>query len=71
MSVKSNSAGSIADTAPDAMSRFDESPDADTPSHCPAWVVIRLYISSELSAYLTLTSHPVSVSNGVIQSYCS
>ena len=51
MSVKSNSDGSIGDTAPEAISRFDESPDADTPSHCPACVVIRLYISSELSAY--------------------
>ena len=67
-SLKSNSAGSIADTAPDAISRFDESPDADTPSHWPAWLVIRLYISSELSAYLTLTAQPVSSSNGVIQS---
>ncbi len=53
-------------TSPAAISRSDASPEADTTSYSP--VFIRLTASSEVPKYLTLTSQPVSSSNGVTQS---
>ena len=71
-SISGNSDGSTAPTSPPAISRLDASPDADTPSYSdPPPERMSWTISSELSPYVTSTSHPVSSSNGVTQSYSS
>jgi len=59
----------IGATSPFAMSRFDASPDADTPSQTvpPPWR-IRVTISSDELPSLVLTLHPVAASNGFTQS---
>ena len=53
-------------TSPEAISRSEASPEADTTSYWP--VFIRLTMSSEVGAVLTLTLQPVASSNGVTQS---
>ena len=56
---------SIGATSPPAISRFDASPDADTPSYrVPPPCVIRFTMSAESVPYFTSTLHPVSCSNG-------
>jgi hypothetical protein len=52
--------------SPDAISRSEASPEAETASYWP--VFMRLTISSEVPATLVLTLQPVCVSNGVTQS---
>ena len=58
-------------TSPASMRRFDASPDAETPSYSPWPWVIRLYMSSEVSAVLVFTWQPVACSNGWTQSYAA
>jgi hypothetical protein len=66
------SAGSTAPTSPAAMSRLLAFPEADTPSYTsPPPCRMSVTISSEVSAYVTLTWQPVSSSNGVTQSVSS
>ncbi len=70
--ISGNSVGSTAPTSPPTISRFEASPEAETPSYtAPSPCRIRVTISSELSAYVTLMSHPLSSSNGVTQSMLS
>ena len=52
--------------SPDAISRSDASPEADTTSYSP--VFMRLRASSEVPKYFTLAWQPVFFSNGVTQS---
>jgi hypothetical protein len=53
-------------TSPEAISRSEASPEAETTSYWP--VFIRLMASSEVPNDLTLTLQPVCCSNGVTQS---
>jgi len=52
-------------TSPEAISRSEASPEADTTSYCP--VFIRLSASSEVPKVFTLTLQPVCCSNGPTQ----
>ena len=52
-------------TSPEATSRSEASPDAETTSYCP--VFISVTASSEVPNGLALTLHPVCCSNGVTQ----
>ena len=52
--------------SPEAISRSDASPEADTTSYSP--VFIRFSASSEVPKYFTLAWQPVCFSNGVTQS---
>ncbi len=69
MDISGNRLGSTAATSPPAISRFEASPEAETPSYVepPPWR-ISVTISSEVSAYFTLTLQPVSFSKSVTQS---
>ena len=53
-------------TSPEAISRSEASPEAETTSYSP--VFIRVTASSEVPKYFTLAWQPVFFSNGVTQS---
>ena len=72
MSLKSGKiVGSIGLISPASMSRFDASPDAETPSYRPWFWVMSVYMSSDVSAGLTFTvpQSGLAASNGWTQSY--
>ena len=63
-------AGSTGATSARSMSRLEASPEAETPSYSPWPWVMSVYISSEVSAVLTVTLEQsgLAAMNGLTQS---